>query len=791
MPRIGSSAVRRSFSRRKSLLLIGAAVLGSGTPLESLMAQTTLISTGSVWKYFDNGASPGANWHRRDFNDSAWPSGRGQFGWGDGDETTAIAAAVNPKPITTYFRHTFVATNTSFPSLTMRLLWDDGVVVYMNGTEISRLNMPLGAITLTTLAVTNRDGSLENRLVQRGAYYVAPGTNVIAVELHQSAGGRDDAGFDLELLTGLPFSWPTVTLLSPLDRGVVPIGPVNFLAEAGDVDGHVYAVEFHARSLVGGKELVLGSASEEPYQFSWQPTNAGRFAVWARAIDNLGRSTLSATAHLQVGELPGLRLGRGPYLQSGSTTGIVVRWRTDWFAGTRVAFGTNLGNLDTIVIDTNEVTEHEIKLSGLRPDTKYYYAVGTPEATLTNGPDCFFVTAPLTAKPTRLWVIGDAGTADANQRAVRDAYQAFAQNSPPGRHTDLWLMLGDNAYEIGSDIEYQVSVFEIYQHLLQRSVLWPTIGNHDAGSVAPGGRFPYLDIFTLPTNGEAGGLASGTEKYYSFDYGNIHFICLDANTSLRSAGSPMLTWLEQDLSATDKDWIIAFWHQPPYSWGTHDSDFEHDLIEMRENAVPLLEHYGVDLVLGGHSHNYERSFLLNGHYGYSFTFRPETMALNAGPGRDAEGGAYRKPAGGLGAGRGAVYVVCGNSGQGGLGQFDLHPAMAVNHGGFGSMVLEIDGLRLDARYLTEEGEMRDYFTIEKGAPPDDVRPSLTIQRVAEKAILSWPTSLLPFQLEATKRVEDEESWRPVPATPMRLGRRHSVTIDLVHSNEVFRLRAEP
>jgi hypothetical protein len=624
MRRIGSIFVRGAASPRAWFPVIGAAILGIGASLESLTAQTTLISTGSVWKYFDSGASPGANWHRREFDDSAWPSGHGQLGWGEGDETTPI-----------------------------------------------------------------------------------------------------------------------------------------------------------------------GSAFDEPYQFAWLPAAEGRFAVWARAIDNTGRSTVSATAHVQVGDVSGARLARGPYLQSGSTTSIVVRWRTDWFAGTRLDFGTNLASLDTTLLDTEETTEHEVKLSGLQPDTMYYYAVGTPDFILTNGPDCFFLTAPVTAKPTRLWVIGDAGTADANQRAVRDAYHALVQNSAPGRHTDLWLMLGDNAYEIGSDVEYQVSVFEVYPHLLQRSVLWPTIGNHDAGSAVPGGSFPYLDMFSLPVNGEAGGVASGTEKYYSFDYGNIHFVCLDANTSLRTAGSPMLLWLEQDLIATDKDWIIAFWHQPPYSWGTHNSDFERDLIEMRENAVPLLEHYGVDLVLCGHSHNYERTFLLNGHYGYSHTFQAATMALNAGLGRDGDNSTYRKPAGGLGAGRGAVYVVCGNSGQGGLGEFDLHPAMALNHGGFGSMILDIDGLRLDARYLTEEGDVRDYFTIDKSALADDVRPTLTLRHAGNQATISWPTSLRPYQLESTEYPEVQESWRAVPGMPVRVGRRDSVTIDPARTRELFRLKAVP
>ena len=81
--------------------------------------------------------------------------------------------------------------------------------------------------------------------------------------------------------------------------------------------------------------------------------------------------------------------------------------------------------------------------------------------------------------------------------------------------------------------------------------------------------------------------------------------------------------LEADLAATDQDWIIAFWHPPSYTKGSHDSDTEIRLIEMRENLLPILENHGVDLVLTGHSHSYERSFLLDGHYGTSDTLTEE------------------------------------------------------------------------------------------------------------------------------------------------------------------------
>ena len=82
---------------------------------------------------------------------------------------------------------------------------------------------------------------------------------------------------------------------------------------------------------------------------------------------------------------------------------------------------------------------------------------------------------------------------------------------------------------------------------------------------------------------------SGTEAYYSFDYANVHFVCLESFETNRSATGPMLTWLQNDLASTAQPWVIAFFHHPPYSKGSHDSDTDIELKEMRQNALPILE----------------------------------------------------------------------------------------------------------------------------------------------------------------------------------------------------------
>ena len=316
---------------------------------------------------------------------------------------------------------------------------------------------------------------------------------------------------------------------------------------------------------------------------------------------------------------------RGPYLQLGTSTSIVIRWRTSVATNSRVRYGASPTSLTNTVDLPAVTTEHIVTLTGLTPDTLYYYSIGSTTQVLAGGvlpggDSHFFATAPPpgVAQPTRIWVIGDSGDAGVNPglkaAAVRNAYLSFTGT----RHTDLWLMLGDNAYEDGTDGEYQNAVFNMYPTLLRQSVVWPTLGNHDgetADSAFQTG--PYYDIFTLPKNGEAGGVASGTEAYYSFDFGNIHFIVLDSFETSRLPQGAMLTWLTNDLAATTKPWIIAYWHHPPYSKGSLDSDTDPILKEMRQNVLPILEAGGVDLVLTAHAQWYQRSYLIDGHYGLS------------------------------------------------------------------------------------------------------------------------------------------------------------------------------
>jgi hypothetical protein len=169
---------------------------------------------------------------------------------------------------------------------------------------------------------------------------------------------------------------------------------------------------------------------------------------------------------------------------------------------------------------------------------------------------------------------------------------------------------------------------------------------------------------------------------------------------------------------------IAFWHHPPYTKGSHDSDNLADssgiMTQMRERFLPVLDAYGVDLVLTGHSHSYERSLLLHDHYGVSSTYSPALHAIDTGDGDPDGDGAYRKDVLGPSPDSGAVYSVVGSSSLISGGALN-HPVMQVSLNILGSLVIDVASNQLDARFLDVSGNVLDRFRIEKGRRPESDR----------------------------------------------------------------------
>jgi hypothetical protein len=422
------------------------------------------------------------------------------------------------------------------------------------------------------------------------------------------------------------------------------------------------------------------------------------------------------------------KITRGPYLQMPTPTSMMIRWRTDVAVGSKINFGLTQNELNSSKLDDLAKKEHIITIDNLKPNTKYFYGVASGNTVLQASTDNFFVTNPMvgTEQKVTIWALGDMGMGTEAQKRVYQQYLNYTDKT----HTNLWLLLGDNAYGQGMDWEYQLRFFEYYQgdRLMKQTVLMPSPGNHDYSPTANNYRIEdplaaYFNIFSVPTKAEAGGVPSGSKAYYSYDYANIHFISLDSygredmDKRLFSKDSQQMIWLEKDLKANKQKWTIAFWHHPPYTMGSHNSDTEDELRLLREGVVPILEKYSVDLVLNGHSHNYERSQMLKGHYGLEATFNQKQHGVSTSNGRydnSNDSCPYIKDSKATD-NHGIVYVVngVGAANSGSQGAYPHNAMVYSNNVNAGSMYLEVEGNRLNAKFITEDGSIKDQFTILK------------------------------------------------------------------------------
>ena len=583
--------------------------------------------------------------------------GNAELGYGDGDETTVVSfgPSSSAKYITTYFRKTVnIPNGASFASYSLELRRDDGAVVYVNGAEVFRTNMPTGTITYLTGAsgATSDDGN-SIFTASLPASFFASGNNVIAVEIHQNNGSSSDISFDLQLKANAP-GMPIIT--------------------------------------------------------------------------------------------------RGPYLQMGNGNSVSIRWRTDVATTTGAWYGSTPGSIANAFTDNTSTTEHEIRLTGMNPDTKYYYSIGTATQQVEGDANNFFTTAPAsnTTRKLRIAAFGDCGRNDNNfQSGSLSAYRNYVGESP----AEIMLLLGDNAYSNGTDTEYQSNFFNVYSgNILKNHVLFPAPGNHDyaqSSARQADKNIPYYSMFTVPANAECGGVASGTEAFYSYNWGNIHFLSLDSyGTETANAYrlwdtlGPQVTWIKQDLEANSAKWTVAYWHHPPYTMGSHNSDTESDLVRMRQNFIRILERYGVDLILCGHSHDYERSYLLSGYYGNEASFDVNTHAVTSSSGK-YDGSVNSCPLLTTEAKvqHGTVYVVAGSSGaNGGVQAGYPHNALPFSVDDGGMFYFEVEDNRLDAKFIRRDGVIDDRFTIIK----DAVKTNDIVINSGEWTTLtaSWPGQYL-------------------------------------------------
>lgn len=448
-----------------------------------------------------------------------------------------------------------------------------------------------------------------------------------------------------------------------------------------------------------------------------------------------------ATSEDEFSTPPPPILTRGPYLQMGTQTGIIIRWRTDIAENSRVRWGTVFGSYTNTVDSATSTTEHIVQISGLTPDTKYWYTIGSSTQTLQAANTNYFLTLPPanTTRKLRFLALGDCGNASTNQVDVKNAALSYLGSND----IDALLTIGDNAYNSGLDTEFQTKFFDMYKDdLMRNKKLYMNPGNHDYGnsSTQTGNRNnDYYKNFTMPVAGEIGGLASGTEAYYSYDVGDVHLISLDSygrensnTTKLYDTLGAQTVWLKNDLAANTKKWVVVYFHHPPYTKTSHNSDTETgDLMLIRERFIRILERFGVDLVICGHSHGYERSYLLKQYYNNPSTplldanFNAATHTATGNTQNAKYDGTANSCAYDYNSGKydhGTVYVVSGSSGQvGGTSSGYPHNAMYYSNAtNGGSFYFEVDSNRLDAKFISYSGTggsvvpvIRDQFTIFK------------------------------------------------------------------------------
>jgi hypothetical protein len=268
---------------------------------------TQYIGSATNWSYWDQGGRP-ATWEQPGFNDSTWPTGTPQLGYGDGDESTLISRGPVGAPyVTSYFRTT-INVSTVPDQVDLDLLADDGAVVYVNGVEAVRDNMPTGTISAGTFASTDRTGGPENafRPFTFSPSLLHTGTNTIAVEVHQRSNTSSDLSFDLNLsgqAAGTPLVPPTAEFTATPDTNL----NVGFDGTPTTDDGSIvdYAWNFGDGTTSHGPDAT----TSHPYAV------AGDYTVVLRVTDDTGAT--DSVVHTVTAK-------------SSKTTSVVVPRKATW-----------------------------------------------------------------------------------------------------------------------------------------------------------------------------------------------------------------------------------------------------------------------------------------------------------------------------------------------------------------------------------------------------------------------------------------------------------------------------
>ena len=363
---------------------------------------------------------------------------------------------------------------------------------------------------------------------------------------------------------------------------------------------------------------------------------------------------------------------REPYLQNYSHKGSIhLLLKTKYPSQVRVYYSQHLKSLSMHASDLMVRSDHDLLLQHLKPGIEYYYRLDYYDEKLGwlplheahkqfTVPDHRPFHKEFTA-----WILGDPGTYGAkkfhkkfkhSQLDVLEALNTFDPFNP-----DLVFTLGDNVYPYGSEEIFDRAFFNVYGFVMSQVPFYTSFGNQDSGiydkhqiySIScPETKGVYYDLFSLPTKGEAGGVPSHTEAYYSVDFRSAHFVVLDT-VGLECHLLEMLDWLEQDLAKVpDHKWKIVMSHHPITDKFFKNSKKLNHLDDHVENLFftrlsKTLNKHKVDLMISGHYHRYQRTYpMVKDDVHSSFNVRVS----------EANTARYER-------GEGIIYIIAGNGGS--------------------------------------------------------------------------------------------------------------------------------
>jgi hypothetical protein len=289
---------------RRNLFAVFGLVLFCLANTGHTQTSVPIVPIGSTWRYLDNGSDQGIEWRVPEFDDQSWAQGLAELGYGDGNEATVVnGGPVGARFITTYFRRAFTVNDAaSVTALTLSLLRDDGAVVYLNGSEVFRSNMPGGAISYLTHALTSIADQNElifiNTDISRTS--LVSGINVLAVEIHQFESTSSDISFNLGLVATFA-PGPPIIVTEPVDRTVTAGRSASFNVVAQGDPPLRYQWDFNGAEIEGATNATLTLSNVTT-------ADEGSYRV---AVSNPQGSTPSRKAHLTIrpaGSVPSVLL---------------------------------------------------------------------------------------------------------------------------------------------------------------------------------------------------------------------------------------------------------------------------------------------------------------------------------------------------------------------------------------------------------------------------------------------------------------------------------------------------